>query len=49
MRAQAKLAKKWKDGMPRRALDIVVNGQVPPGTRFVNLEADLSTPTAKEF
>ena len=47
--AQEKLAKMWRDNLPHKALRIILNGRVPEGATYVEVENELSTPTIKDY
>ena len=47
--AQDRLATKWLNEFPGRALEIIRNNRLPPGAALVSVESDVTTPCAKEF
>ena len=42
------MAQSMFDEMPERAIDLITDQKIKPGTQLVKLESDLSKPTAKE-
>ena len=47
--SQDRLATKWLNEIPGRALDIIRNNRLPPGAALVSVESEVTTPSSKEF
>lgn len=46
---QVRLANKWRELVPRSALDMILGNRLPAGTKLVNLASELTTPGVEEF
>ena len=46
---QVRLANKWRELVPRSALDMILGNRLPAGTKLVNLASELTTPGVEDF